>query len=205
MISEDIYTIGYLVVNQLLKQGGATNTRANSNDVSMNMVQSNGVALKDSVTDLTIAVSSLTGELTTLREKFAQLEMRLCHEPCCTDSDGPAAQQIDAVIVTTAETHEQSTNYAGTESDGPAAQQVDAVIVTKAETHEQSTNYTGTDSDGPAAQQVDAVIVTTAETHEQSTNYTGTESDGPATQQVDAVIVTTAETHEQSTNYTVTD
>ena len=59
------------------------------------------------VTDLTIAVSSLTGELT--RERVALLEMRLCHEPCGTDPEGPAAQQVDAVIVTTAETHEQST------------------------------------------------------------------------------------------------
>ena len=86
LVSEDIYTIGYSVVNQLkdrcfskvLKQGGVTNTRDNSNDVSMNMVQSNGVALKDSVTDLTIAVSSLTGELT--RERVTLLEMCLCHE-----------------------------------------------------------------------------------------------------------------------------
>ena len=49
-----------------------------------------------------------------------------------------------------------------------------AVIVTTAETHEQSTNYTVTDSDGPAVQQIDAVVVTTAETHEQSTNNTVT-------------------------------
>ena len=48
------------------------------------------------------------------------------------------------------------------------------VIVTTAETHEQSTNYTVTDAGGPAAQQVDAVIVTTAETQEQSSNNTVT-------------------------------
>ena len=106
----------------------------------VNVVESNGlietcVALKDSVT-----VSILTGELTTLRERVAMLEMRLCHEPCGTDPDGPAAQHVDAVVVTTAEIHEQSTNYTVTDPGGPAAQQADAVIVTIAETQEQATN-----------------------------------------------------------------
>ena len=118
-------------------------------DISMNVVESNGlietcVALKDSVTDLTIAVSILTGELTTLRERVAMLEMRLCHEPCGTDPDGPVAQHVDAVVVTTAEIHEQSTNYTVTDPDGPATQQADAVIVTIAETQEQATNNTET-------------------------------------------------------------
>ena len=96
--------------------------------------------------------------------------MCLCYEPCGTDPDGPAAQQVVAVIVTTAETHEQSTNYTVTDPDGPITQQVDVVIVTTAETHEQSTIYTVTDAGGP----VDAVIVTTAETQEQSSNNTVT-------------------------------
>ena len=51
LVSEDIYTIGYSVVNQrkhrrlfkMLKQGGATHNRDNSNDVSMNVVDSNGL------------------------------------------------------------------------------------------------------------------------------------------------------------------
>ena len=148
LVSEDIYTIGYSVVNQLkyrrlstvLKQGGATNTIDNSNDVSMNVVDSNSlletcVTLKDSVTDLTIAVSSLTGELTTLREKVALLEMRLY-------DGGPAAQQVDWVRATTAETHEKSTNYTYTvtDPDEPAAKQADPVIDTIPETQELSTN-----------------------------------------------------------------
>ena len=148
LVSEDIYTIGYSVINQLkdrrlskvLKQGGAINTRDNSNDVSMNVVDSNSlletyVALKDSVTDLTIAVSSLTGELTTLREKVALLEMRLY-------DGGPAAQLVDGMRATTAETHEKSTNYTYTvtDPDEPAAQQADPVIDMIPETQELSTN-----------------------------------------------------------------
>ena len=124
----------------MLKQGGATNTRDNFNDVSMNVVDSNSlletcVASKDSVTDLTIAVSSLTGELTTLREKVALLEMRLY-------DGGPAAQQVDGVRATTAETHEKSTNYtySVTDPDEPAAQQADPVIDMIPETQELSTN-----------------------------------------------------------------
>ena len=110
----------------MLKQGGATNTRDNSNDVSMNVVDSNSlletcVVLKDSVTDLTIAVSSLTGELTTLREKVALLEMRLY-------DGGTAAHQVDGVRATAAETHEKSTNSTVTDPDEPAAQQADPLI-----------------------------------------------------------------------------
>ena len=128
--------------NLVLKQGDDTNTRGNSNYVSMSVADSNGlietcVALKDSVTYLTIAVSSLTVELTTLREKVAMLEMRLY-------DGGPAAKQVDAVIATTAEIHEQSTNYNITDSDEQAAQQADAVIVMIAETQKQSTNNTVT-------------------------------------------------------------